>query len=562
MATSWKDLLSTFDTKTKVLVPAEHNHENVKPGISDTCVSGGGVLFTDTSVLSTKFGVSRDIVLSRFQSFIRQSKEIGRHWLLLDASNPSTSITLRPDRTWYSYHELLHSFIRESGLQSGVSTSVFIIGGNDVIAVPEQVFNLPQSLKDYLLQIDLWYCFPVGFDLVEELESLAETHEIYDPDLFADHLLSHALCNISRLPLNNGKDCGGFEETIGNYLDRAISSQGSINIDSVLMTTASQWLKESSFMVEGLPLLPFHEDPSFTYRGMYVAPFLSLQNRDGMNRYCQSLGYADYLLFNMHGSDKPNVSGYLGIGLMNDAYIAFDIPLLGLCKSRVLTTTACYGARYEGKEYKYDLRSSLLLSSIYQNFLLFTGSSHIAWGAISEQYPCGCSETLTKYYTNLLLYGVPAGEALLRSKIEYFTSFYPLELDYSYFTICEFNVFGDPTLECACHKSVLLSKSSHLSGGLKYPSYLGFTGRLLSLDDAYERVRNLVDDNLEEIAISLGEQLISDYSFVGLEFDSADKRINKDEHVGYVFVYSYANSGKVFAHTDLKGKLSIAFYTK
>ena len=85
---------------------------------------------------------------------------------------------------------------------------------------------------------------------------------------------------------------------------------------------------------------------------------------------------------------------------------------------------------------------------------------------------------------------------------------------------------------------------------------------MLSLDDAYERVRNLVDDNLEEIAIRLGEQLISDYLFVNLEFNSAEKRINRDKHIGYVFVYSYASNGRVFAHTDLTGKLSIAFYTK
>lgn len=556
MATSWKDLLSTFDTKTKV--PAEHHHEMVKPEPADSCLSGGGIIYTDTSVLSSKFGVTREVIQSRIQRFISQSETIGRHWVLLDASAPSTSISRYPDRTWYSYHKLLHSYLQDSKLEQGAATSVFIIGGDDVIAVPEQVFNLPQSYEDFLLQIDLWYCFPVGFDLVEELESLAEDHESYDPDLFAETLLSHALCNISRLPLDGGNDCGVFEETLGNYFDRVISSHGNININSVLMTTASQWLKESSFMVEEMPLLPIHEDPSFTYRGMYVAPYLSLQNREGMNCYRRSLEDADYLLFNMHGSEKPSVSGYLGIGPKCDAYIAFDIPLLNYCKSKVLTATACFGARYKG----YGLRSSLLLSSIYQNFLLFTGSSHIAMGAVSNQYPCGCSETLMKYYTNLLLYGTPAGEALLRSKIEYLTSFYPLELDYSYFTICEFNVFGDPTLECACHSSVLLSKSSHPGNGLKHPTYFALSSRLLSLDDAYERVRNLVDENLEEIAIRLGEQLISDYSFMNLELDSADKRFNKDKHVGYVFVYSYAHNGKVFAHTDLNGELSIAFYTK
>lgn len=556
MATSWKDLLSTFDTKSKV--PAEPHQEMEKPEPADNCISGGGIIYTDTSVLSTKFGVGRDIIQSRLQSFIRQCKRIGRNWLLLDASNPSTSIALQTDRTWYSYHKLLHSFIRENELESGVSTSVFIIGGNDVIAVPELVFNLPQSFEDFLLQIDLWYCFPVGFNLVEELESLAETHELYDQDLFAEQLMSHALCNVSRLPLDDGNGCGGFEETIGNYLDRVITSQGNIYIDSVLMTTASQWLKESSFMLEGMPLLPIHEAPSFTYRGMYVAPYLSLQNREGMNSYCRSLEDADYLLFNMHGSDQPSVSGYLGIGPKCEAYIAFDIPLLDYCKSKALTATACFGARYKG----YGLRSSLLLSSIYQNFLLFTGSSHIAMGAVSEQYPCGCSETLMKYYTNLLLYGVPAGEALLRSKIEYFTSSYPRELDYSYFTICEFNVFGDPSLECICHNNILLSKLSHPLDGLKQTSRPGNSRLLLSLDEAYERVHNLVDNNLEEIAIRLGEQLITDYSFVNLEFNSAEKRIKRDEHIGYVFVYSYANNGKVFAHTDLKGKLSIAFYTK
>ena len=553
MATSWKDLLSTFDTKTKVPVEHPQEHALLEPSIGGT--SGGGIIFTDTSVLSSKFGIGREVIRFKLLDFIRQTERNGRHWVLLDACEYVSRI---PDKTWYSYHKLLHSFIRENKLDSSASTSVFIIGGDDVIAVPEQVFNLPQSFGDFLLQIDLWYCFPIGFDLVEELESLSENHNPYDQDLFAEELLRHALCNVSRLPIDNGNDCGRFDETISSYLDRVLDCQGNINSDSVLMTTASQWLKESSFMVEGMPLLPIFEEPSCTYRGMYVAPYLSMQNTDGISRYCQSLEEADYLLFNMHGSEKPSVSGYLGIGPQCEAYIAFDIPLLKYCRSRVLTATACFGARYKG----YGLRSSLLLSSIYQNFLLFTGSSHIAMGAVSEHYPCGCSETLMKYYTNLLLYGVPAGEALLRSKIEYFASFYPLELEYSYFTICEFNVFGDPTLECVCHNSVLLYKALHQDEGLKHLSPQKQPGRLLSLDDAYERVRNLVDDNLEEIAIRLGKQLISDYSFVNLEFDSAEKRINRDEHIGYVFVYSYANNGKVFAHTDLTGKLSIAFYTK
>lgn len=555
MATSWKDLLSTFDTKVKT--PTEHRIEHAIPelhGDESPCV---GIIFTDTTVLSSKFGLNRDEIRQRVQDFIHQSERIGRHWVLLDASETGTSISQQPDKSWYSYHKLLHSFIKEKQIASNSSTSVFIIGGEDVISVPEKVFNLPQSSEDYILQVDMWYCFPIGFDLEEELETLADTLEEYDADLFADRLLSNATCNVSRLPLDNGTDCGEFEDTIGSYFDRVISNQGDIYTDSVLMTTASQWLKESSFMVEGIPVLQCHENPSYSYNGMYVAPYLSIQNREGLGDYCNSLEEADYLLFNMHGSERPDVSGYLGIGPQCESYVAFDIPLLDFCKSKILTATSCYGARYKG----YGRQASLLLSAIYQNFLLFTGSSNVALGAVSEHYPCGCSETLMKIYTEQLLYGIPAGEALLRSKIEYFTNFYPLELGYSYFTICEFNVFGDPTLECSCHNNLLLTKSFNSSIAKPTCSH-NSSKRVLSLNEAYERVRDLVDNNIEEIAIRLGNQLFENYSFVNLSFESVDRRINHNELVGYVFVYAYAKTGKVYAHTDLQGNLNIAFYTK
>ena len=72
------------------------------------------------------------------------------------------------------------------------------------------------------------------------------------------------------------------------------------------------------------------------------------------------------LLFNLHGADSPNMSGFY-----NDEDEAFNIDMLAESNALVFNTVACFGARYHG----YSRDKSMLLSSLYEyNFLLYAGS--------------------------------------------------------------------------------------------------------------------------------------------------------------------------------------------
>ena len=552
----YKDLLSTFNLVNPVQKSTRLQDYDVSN--NSACTHIDGVIFTDTAVLAQKFSISREYVATKLDRYISQCERLGIRYALLDMAERENVNYITDGKSWYHYHKALYSFIDRNHITTDCSTSVFIIGGDDVVAVPQYVFDLEYDDNGFKIEIDLWYCFQYGFDIKAIVSDTVQRGN-YDPNKVEQELLHLANFNISRLPLTNGTQTLSFDSSIVDYLDRSINANMMIDVKSGMMATASQWLNESAFLSEDLPLLPLGNDSQYVYKGIYRSPDIAVDDAESMIPYKETLSNSDFLLFNLHGDVAYPNSGYYGSprSVSEESPCAFNIPLLKHCKARVLNTTACWGARYIG----YSAETSMLLSAIYSSFLLFVGSSHIALGKFPNgEYPCGCSETLLKMYIERLLSGEKAGEALLRAKIRYFAYFISMDsLRNAYYTICEFNLFGVPSIRCRTS----ISKKSTYSDFEMEQRYSSLK-RPESLNDVYERVRNLIDEGLDEISSRLEAMLTTQYGYNDVRISRVNRIVNSSVHIGYnlIFTYNWGCTGYISVRTDKQGNPSAIYYTK
>lgn len=566
---SYKDLLSTFN-----LVGSSKGNERTGHGAppetgnreptADVSGPTDGIIFTDTQVLAEKFSLSEYEVLSSIKHYITASKQRGFEWALLDMSDNSNRQFLTIDKSPYSYHKALNAFTSRRNWKTDAETCLFIIGGNDVIPVKQSVDSL--DFQEFLTDEDIYYCFPSGFDFQEEIEMIVTEESA--PEDISNYLLSKALFNVSRLPLDAPKVKEGFANTIGNYFERAISSNWQIPVKYVMVTTAKQWEKESDFVANGLPLVPTNDYPGLIKNGVFQSPEVDLDNPSTLREYYNTMRGADLLLFNLHGAPDYNVSSYFGDNGNPCNHFqprAFDIESLEYSSGRVINSMACFGAKY------LNIGRSLLKSSIYQDVLLFAGSSNFAWGRQSNDFPCGCSEIFLRFYTEYLMSDFPAGLAFLTAKIDYLAAFLAIDgFDKAYFTVREFNLFGDPSISCICNqKPKTIAKPKYSVSprpwfkGAIHNAY-GITAQS-ALDEVYEQVRDAVDANLEEIAIKLGHRIYNDLGYNDVKISKIDKIKSKNKHSGYRFTYSvdqHFYRGAVEINTDLEGEPSSIFYTK
>lgn len=552
----YKDLLSTFNLVSPI--PKREIRQNSCDKICNNVNNINGIIFTDTTVLAEKFSISREHILNSINNHIELCKKIGIIYALCDMAEHENSNHIATGRSWYKYHKALYSYIERNHINKGCSLSVFIIGGDDVITVPQYVFDLNYDDNGYKIEIDLWYCFEYGFDIKEFILDKNRCGNLNPKDV-EQELLSLANLNIARLPLTNGLQKDSFDSTIGDYLNRSIKANMTVDVNAGMMTTALQWLRESTFVANDLPLLPLEMKPEYVCNGIYISPYINTEDVVAMQQYKATLKNADFLLFNLHGDVAHPASGYYGSPLTpsEEGPCAFNVPLLNICRARILNTMACYGARYIG----YNKDTSILLSAIYGSFLSFVGSSHIALGKCSnDEYPCGCSETLLKIYTGLLLSGIKAGEALLKAKIKYISHFSGIDpLPYAYYTICEFNLFGSPSINCGASSCI---KSAYSNVETRFD--LENVNRLGSLDDAYERVRNLVDTGLNEISHRLGTMLTNKYGYVDVHLSRINRIMRASVQIGYdyIFTYNWGCTGYIRVRTNNQGDTTSIYYTK
>ena len=549
-----------------------------------------GIILTDTCLIANKYkNTSTHNVLKLIQEFTTKSLDIqGFRWEIIDLGAKDMEGALNQDASWMDYAQFLADYCDGVGIKKSAHTPLFIIGGNDVIPMPDFYASIGHDIKT-IEDSDLLYCFPIDY-------------------AWKKVSLKDAIFNVARLPLDyvgSGKLDSTIEQDLGAYFHRALGSlEYGIPFAYAMMTSNSgktdrnDWTWTSADVMAKLPQQQLENDGILTKDNMFLCPTLDVMGEEYLSnekveRYKQYLEKTDMLFINLHGSPNKSMSGYLGAE-NRTAYWGMTIELMKQLQVPIINAFPCYGARY-GQYYfdnndgsvsdyeVYDREDSMLLTAFYEsNVLLFTGSctcsmcsnvigsgtatDHIndSASAVDLLMPAGYAEAMLKLYACYLIQGEPAGYALLHAKVDYLNYRAKYEnKDLVFLTLNQFNLFGCPTLYLSPRDATRqlmesLKSFSVESKDLPEVNYKTEFDRFeQGIDAVLNRARTLVDSNLKLLDEKIRTQI---YDSLGLKEDNLT-RIESVEYNGqqsYNLTYSKKNPlypEFYIVQTDKKGNI-------
>lgn len=522
-----------------------------------------GILFTDTKTLAEKYGCNRNKVQALLRAFMTEAAEKEMHWQLLDAADYRQQ--LGTDPSWLDYNELLSDYMREEGYSYGMQTPVFIIGGDDVIPIPmvEDTFGTSDTGQ---MPCDMCYCFPGHF-----------FSDLWDGDRTIE--ISHVRNTVARLPLEDSRMQTSIEDDLEAYFNLcSLYYDDGIPADYVMMTSNSSWLPASRTMSEHLPLIYHTDDEDLVEDNMYVSPPVAPDNDEAVEPVSQSMGEAGMLLFNLHGAGQEGMSSFY-----SDEGEAFSTDMLEYTSARVFNTVACYGARYHG----FERDDSMILSAFYHHgFLLYAGSlipvpmTELDVPEGVEVHEGSGSEHLMPIFCMEQYAGLPAGEAMMKAKLEYFNTFRHMEHDdFSMATMQMFSLYGNPMLRLQRNDDVLRRAAEvHVLPVLPQakqngPVRVKRMQRVMLKNDSSSSllsdIRGAVNSNLDAIHAAIANDL---YAKLGLEprtLHHVDEYSipNGDGSYEKGYMYGYENEDRAFANKTWvevsdQGKIKRIFKTK
>lgn len=508
------------------------------------------IIYTDSNRLAEKYNVSQQDVIDFFDKNMQVLTDVD--FYLLDASDYQEELA---DSSWQNYKGVLIDFMRGMGIQPSPSLSVFIVGGDDVIPIP----RTPNPLHmEEMLQADFLYCF------------MDDEPTVLSP--------KQAICNIGRLPMENGRMPKSLKDDLQSYFNLLLMFLPmGIDVENIIMTSAQSWLPASNEMLKGLPVLQPQFIADATRDNMYISPRLGTDEDGVLRQYITDLTQADMLMFNLHGSDAPSYSSFYGEGAKgHNNPEAFNISLLRHSNARIFNTVACFGGRYIG----YNRTNSMLLSAIYGGgVLLYAGSCVSALGRSGQRHvaahdiliPTGFAESFMKLYSLYLFRGITAGEAFLKAKCDYFNTCRTLDGDEGALaTVLMFNLYGLPALHVNKKKDVTdeargikMPKPINRQNKKTYkPIFIKGRNEHVSLLD---EIRNRVNRNIQLIRQVVEKEL---YSYWGLDPANLERieQVNENNQPnGYRFVYSQKNEVlnlRTIANVDSMGKIKDVIHFK
>lgn len=489
------------------VAPPMPGHATFKKEMPDEFPEQYGIIMTDTNMLAQKYGTSREEIIAVFQPFFETAEEQNMHWGFLDVADHYDEMH---SNDWLEYSGLVSQFINDYGLPAGPDLHLLIVGGDDVIPVPNVAD--PYEYGSGSIPTDTCYSFDGTYlpDLIDGGNFVLE--------------ISQARNNVGRLPLEDGPLNTDPVSDLVAYFNLSGAFGGGIPVDAVVMSGNSEWIPASATMSQHLPLLCETDDPSLVCDRMYVSPALLTDNDQAMNLYKNSISHAGMLMFNLHGADSPDMPGFYSSGE------AFNPALLSLSSARVLNTVACFGARYKGG---YTRDQSMVLSALYGGgVLLYTGSlipvpmysNHETDEARELMlHPGTGSEVFMRLFPLYQFKGLTAGRALLQAKCDYFNMMRHVEHDgFSLSTALMFCLYGNPMLHVKARKDVVNAARANTSipaGTVKsmhMPVRKAMIQRVMQKNrhkSVLEQVMGYVDNNLSAIR-SMTEQYV--YQALGL----------------------------------------------
>lgn len=540
-----------------------------------------GVIFTDTRKLSYKYEGEINVVsgqkvlsLSRmvYQWLVDYAEKLKQHgldYVVLDLGEGDYDYILNERNDWQAYLDILDDFCLKAGINGQSPQALFIIGGDDVVPMPQfhnPAYSPVQEANDVdVLEKTIDADFPYSFSSAAikvtekgELSLDALSKELMTPRFY-----------VGRLPIESGFVKTSIKDDIESYLIRSLKSfaEGGMAISSPLLTSMRRTIQVSSYMTGGVPLVLNAELPDNMKSGkMVTSPALSIDDgrrkgipENGVANYKSILSNTDMLIFLLHGGGHPASGAYSGDFIDSENHrimpTAFVPELLPYGNFKSIATVSCYGAKYIG----YSRDKSTLLSSIYRDTLCFMGSSRSALGDFDDSLHERGSDAVPKYSVRLMRYyldmffaGIPGGEAITKAKQQYISGitswdYQDESIPYGMTTILEFNFYGDPmlwmqpviTLPGHADAYKTISYNDSIKDDKWSYDYEAVASPGAGNSGLLSRVRSLVDCNFESIHKAITDKLYKEFRLEPREFYSAHKYTNKAGDSGYKLQYRH-----------------------
>lgn len=513
-----------------------------------------GIIFTDSLALAEKYGCDVQNVYQVLNEFMNNSERIEQYWYLLDVGRNRQMLGNNP--YWGDYNEILSKYIEDNGFQTGLATPVFIIGGSDVIPIPQ----LENPQYSGMIPSDMAYCFYTTF-----------FSDLWDGDRYISE--DYVRNTISRLPLECGPMQTSIEDDLLSYFNLCSLAGNGIDMEGVVMASNVEWTANSITMSQHLPLIYTNtNDKEEIYQRMYMCPKLVAADTGEcevdtkvLHDYETALQHAGMLLFNLHGSDSKGQSGFYCRDENGAFPESFNIGLMQHSNARVFNTVACFGARYDG----YERNDSMLLSSLFGGGKVLYAGSTVSVPMIPDEdqnypenvtrHPGSGSEKFMPIYCYYQFCGLPAGQAMMRAKLDYFNTYRHIERDdFSLSTIMMFGLYGNPMLFLKVRQDVINEAIRHeilpqlqSDKAINAPVHMKYKKQLLSKEQLHasksllDQLRGCVDEQLTAIHGMVQQNL---YHQLGLdprwldEVDAFEMLNDSGERLkGYLYNYDQTN---------------------
>lgn len=535
--------------------------DSVEPG-SEICV-----VLTDTIQLSIKYHQCErgsGNIRSKLEAIINEMSVTDRKYILFDTSDNEWTEYLKDGKSWLSYVRILdriHEIISQ-GDKNAVH-HLLIIGGDDVIPMP----RLYNPVFDVLTA--------KGED--QPLEQNLETDMVYNYSsdcisLERDNRLDiMKLCRnkpsffVGRLPLESGLIPNQYVDDIFKYMLSDLKySQTPMHVNKVGAVAMERCTNISRILNKGLPLADLsHIDKTFAKNDIFLSPGISIGEMPETiaKTFVSELRDCDMLTFLTHGTSDPSISEFVGEPYSMDANpVAFESKILEDSKVRIMVPMSCWGARFIG----YEREKSILIQSLYDyEVMVFMGSSRSSWSYMDPGEELVCGHLVIRNFILYLLAGKTAGEAMFYARLSVLRNnkeITPHDLT----SVQEFNLFGDPMFRLSPTMSVeklgaTLDKNIPDLDNIDVVVdtkviFQKETGSTSILD----RVRNLVDSNLNSIRNRINDILYKQYNIEGRDLSTISRFTTKHGRKGMNFVYkrkSDAITSYTIARTDSEGNL-------
>lgn len=475
-----------------------------------------GLIFTNLNLLAEKTGTDEQSLMAIFDAFIRQKREYGISYKLVDAGNytyrksgfwgNSKKVHLKITSPLWDYMDILMDVHNgEQAAGDEISQYLFIIGGSDIIPMPCIHHYIPNDSNDDSIDTDMLYAYPYG----KEMIALLENQEAFTYD---------QLFFVGRLPL--GEDAS-LEDLCG-YLERDIDYSNGFPMNEAYGQCDPHWKKVSSYVANDLLNGNYFRDlsrylsPDHYYNRLLLSPMVVEGNLQQVFHTNASLYY-----FNLHGGEGLESRGYAGVMLNKEEYgalPAIEPEHMMTCEEpNIVISEACYGGRFIG----LDQHHSMMLASLFTNTLAFVGSSRVAWGAVDDTsspqsgVSVSYADIIAGYFISAILQGYTVAEALFIARSAVLQGTVPGD-PHAALTVVEFNLFGDPMTTMNVRTNLksgnkITSKTTLVDPNTK----IGCTIEKIKTEkengSILEQVRGAVNANIQQIHATIGQHLYASY---------------------------------------------------